>query len=50
MIRRARAAVFMFSIVIATNDSERALVATLAALVPGVTAGIVREAIVAATG
>lgn len=36
----------MFSVVIATNDSERALVATLAALVPGATAGIVREVIV----
>jgi glycosyltransferase involved in cell wall biosynthesis len=36
----------MFSIVIATHDSERALVPTLAALVPGATAGIVREVIV----
>jgi hypothetical protein len=35
----------MFSIIIATNDSERALVTTLAALVPGATAGIVREVI-----
>ena len=40
----------MFSIVIATHDSERALVATLAALVPGATAGIVREVIVADAG
>ena len=40
----------MFSIVIATHDSERALVPTLAALVPGATAGIVREAIVADGG
>src|ERR1041385_91738 len=40
----------MFSVVIATNDSERALVATLAALVPGATAGIVREVIVADGG
>ena len=40
----------MFSIVIATHDSERALVATLAALVPGATAGIVREVIVADGG
>ena len=36
----------MFSIVIATHDSERALVPTLTALVPGATAGIVREVIV----
>ena len=36
----------MFSIIIATHDSERALVPTLAALVPGATAGIVREVIV----
>jgi glycosyltransferase involved in cell wall biosynthesis len=40
----------MFSVVIATNDSERALVATLAALVPGATAGVVREVIVADGG
>ena len=40
----------MFSIVIATHDSERALVPTLAALVPGATAGNVREAIVADGG
>ena len=40
----------MFSIIIATHDSERALVPTLAALVPGATAGIVREVIVADGG
>jgi glycosyltransferase involved in cell wall biosynthesis len=40
----------MFSVLIATNDSERALVATLAALVPGATAGVVREVIVADGG
>jgi glycosyltransferase involved in cell wall biosynthesis len=40
----------MFSVVIATHDSERALVPTLAALVPGATAGIVREVIVADAG
>lgn len=40
----------MFSIVIPTHDSERALVPTLAALVPGATAGIVREVIVADGG
>jgi glycosyltransferase involved in cell wall biosynthesis len=40
----------MFSIIIPTTDSERALVPTLAALVPGATAGIVREVIVADGG
>ena len=40
----------MFSIILATLDSERALVPTLAALVPGATAGIVREVIVADGG
>ena len=40
----------MFSVVIATHDSERALVRTLAVLVPGATAGIVREVIVADGG
>ena len=40
----------MFSIILATRDSERALVPTLAALVPGATAGIVREVIIADGG
>jgi hypothetical protein len=40
----------MLSVVIATRDSERALVPTLAALVPGVVAGMVREVIVADAG
>ncbi|MEJ0075596.1 MAG: glycosyltransferase [Alphaproteobacteria bacterium] len=40
----------MFSVIIATRDSERLLVATLAALVPGATAGVVREVIVADGG
>ena len=40
----------MFSIILATHDSERALVPTLAALVPGATAGIVREVIVTDAG
>jgi len=40
----------MFSVIIATRDSERALVATLAALVPGATAGIIREVIIADGG
>src|SRR6516164_2626344 len=37
----------MLSVVIATHDSERALLPTLAALVSGAAAGIVREVIVA---
>ncbi len=40
----------MFSVIIATHDAERALVPTLAALVPGATAGIVREVIIADGG
>ena len=40
----------MLSAVIATSDSERALVPTLACLVPGVTAGILRDVIVADAG
>jgi glycosyltransferase involved in cell wall biosynthesis len=40
----------MLSVVIATQESERALVPTLAALVPGAVAGIVREVIVADAG
>jgi glycosyltransferase involved in cell wall biosynthesis len=36
----------MFSVIIPTADSERPLVPTLAALVPGATAGLVREVIV----
>ena len=46
MIDLARGFGSMFSIIIPTHDSERALVPTLAALVPGATAGIVREVIV----
>jgi len=40
----------MLSVVIATNESERKLVPTLAALVPGATAGLVREVIIADPG
>jgi len=40
----------MISVVIATHDSEGLLVPTLAALVPGALAGIVREVIVADGG
>jgi hypothetical protein len=40
----------MLSVVIATDESERALVATLAALVPGATVGAIREVIVADKG
>jgi glycosyltransferase involved in cell wall biosynthesis len=37
----------MISVVIATSDSERALVPTLAALVPGAVVGTIREVIIA---
>ena len=40
----------MFTIIIATHDSERTLVPTLCALVPGATMGVVREVIVADGG
>jgi glycosyltransferase involved in cell wall biosynthesis len=40
----------MLSVVIATENAERVLVPTLAALVPGATTGIVREVIVADAG
>ncbi|MGB7258808.1 MAG: glycosyltransferase [Pseudolabrys sp.] len=40
----------MLSVIIATHESERALVPTLAALVPGATAGLISEAIVADAG
>jgi glycosyltransferase involved in cell wall biosynthesis len=40
----------MLSVIIATLDSERALVRTLACLVPGATAGLITEAIVADGG
>ena len=40
----------MLSVIIATRDSERALVPTLAALVPGAVAGLVSEVIVADAG
>jgi glycosyltransferase involved in cell wall biosynthesis len=40
----------MLSVVIATENAERNLVPTLAALVPGATAGVVREVIVADAG
>ncbi len=40
----------MFSVVIATENSERTLLPTLAALVPGAAAGVVREVIVADGG
>jgi hypothetical protein len=40
----------MLSVIIATHDDERGLLPTLAALVPGATAGLVREVIVADTG
>ena len=40
----------MLTVIIPTRDSERPLVHTLAALVPGATAGLVREVIVADGG
>jgi hypothetical protein len=40
----------MLSVIIATKDSERALVPTLAALVSGATAGIISEVIIADGG
>jgi glycosyltransferase involved in cell wall biosynthesis len=40
----------MLSVVIATDESERTLVPTLTALVPGATAGLVREVIIADPG
>lgn len=40
----------MLSVVIPTNESERALVRTLACLVPGATAGLVAEVILADAG
>jgi hypothetical protein len=40
----------MLSVIIATRDSERALVRTLAALVPGATAGLITEVLVADAG
>ncbi len=40
----------MLSVIIATRDSERALVPTLAALVPGATTGLVSEVLVADAG
>jgi glycosyltransferase involved in cell wall biosynthesis len=40
----------LLSVIIATQESEHALVPTLAALVPGALAGIVREVIIADSG
>jgi hypothetical protein len=40
----------MLTAIIATHESERALVPTLAALVPGATAGLIKEAVVADGG
>jgi hypothetical protein len=40
----------MLTVVIATKDSERALVPTLAALVPGATAGLISEVLIADGG
>jgi hypothetical protein len=40
----------MLSVIIATHDSERALVPTLAALVPGATTGLISEVLIADGG
>jgi hypothetical protein len=40
----------MLSVIIATRDSERALVRTLGALVPGATAGLIAEVLIADAG
>ena len=40
----------MLSVIIATHESERALVPTLAALVPGAAAGLLAEVVVADAG
>ena len=40
----------MLSVIIPTHESERALVRTLAALVPGAAAGLIREVIIADAG
>ncbi len=40
----------MLSAIIATHESERALVRTLAALVPGAVAGVISEVVVADGG
>jgi hypothetical protein len=40
----------MLSVIIATHDSERLLVRTLAALVPGATAGLITDVVVADAG
>ncbi len=40
----------MLSVIVATHESERALVPTLAALVPGATAGLLGEVVVADAG
>jgi glycosyltransferase involved in cell wall biosynthesis len=41
---------FMLSVVIATHESERTLVPTLAVLVPGATGGLISEVVVADAG
>src|ERR1700692_1444428 len=47
---RSRTARRMLSVIIATKDSERALVPTLAALVSGATAGMISEVLIADGG
>jgi hypothetical protein len=45
-----RSVVPLLSVIIATRESQRALPPTLAALVPGAAAGLVREVIIADSG
>ena len=40
----------MLSVIIATRNSERPLVRTLAALVPGATSGLITEVLIADAG
>ena len=48
--RETRGRFLMLSAIIATHESERALVPTLAALVPGAVSGLVTEVLVADAG
>src|SRR5258706_5675321 len=47
---RSTASGSMLSVIIATHESERPLVRTLAALVPGAAAGLIREVIISDAG
>src|SRR5258706_14175821 len=47
---RSTASGSMLSVIIATHESERPLVRTLAVLVPGAAAGLIREVIISDAG